>query len=44
MDNTPSVNIYKVLARLFNTPYINIAWAIRSGLEYLKDLKVVGTF
>ena len=44
IDNTPLVNIYKVLIRLFNTPYINIVWAIKNGLEYLKDLNIAETF
>jgi len=43
-QNTPLVNIREALTRLFNTFYTNIAWAIRSGLEYLKDLNIVGTF
>ena len=44
IDNTPLVNPYKVLAYLFNTSYTNIAWVIRNGLKYLKDLNIVGTF
>ena len=44
IDNTPLVNPYKVLARLFNTSYTNIAWAIRNGPKYLKDLNITGTF
>jgi len=44
MDNTLLANTRKVLACLFNTFYPNIAWAIRSGPEYPKDLKVAGTF
>jgi hypothetical protein len=43
-DNALLVNFYKVLACLFNTSYINIAWAIRNGPEYLKDLNMAGTF
>ena len=44
IDNTPLANTHKALACLFNTSHPNIAWAIRSGLEYPKDLKVAGTF
>jgi hypothetical protein len=44
IDNAPLVNPYKVLACLFNTSYINIAWAIKNGFKYLKDLNIVGTF
>jgi len=43
-QNTPLVNIREALTRLFNTSYTNIAWVIRSGLEYPKDLNIVGTF
>ena len=43
IDNTLLVNPREALARLFNT-YTNIAWAIRNGLEYLKDFDVAGTF
>jgi hypothetical protein len=44
IDNAPLANFYEVLACLFNISYINIAWAIRNGPEYLKDLDVAGTF
>jgi hypothetical protein len=44
IDNAPMVNPYKVLARLLDTSYTNIAWAIRNGLKYLKDLDIAGTF
>jgi hypothetical protein len=44
IDNAPLVNLYEVLACLFNTSYINIAWVIRNGFEYLKDLNVAGIF
>ena len=44
IDNTPLINIREALACLFNTSHPNIAWVIRSGLEYPKDLKVAGTF
>ena len=44
MDKALLVNTRKVLTRLFKTPYTNIAWAIKSGLEYPKDLNVAGTF
>jgi hypothetical protein len=44
IDNAPLVNPYKVLICLFNISYTNIAWAIRNGLEYLKDLNMAGTF
>jgi len=43
-QNTLLANIHKALARLFNTFYTNIAWTIKSGLEYPKDLNIVGTF
>jgi len=43
-QNTPLANIHEALARLFNTSYTNIAWAIRSGPEYPKDLNMAGTF
>jgi len=43
-QNTPLANIYKALAYLFNTSYTNITWTIRSGLEYPKNLNMVGTF
>ena len=43
-QNTLSANTRKALARLFNTSYTNIAWTIRSGLEYPKDLNMAGTF
>ena len=44
IDNTPLVNPYKVLARFFNTFYINITWVIRNGFKYLKDFNIAGTF
>jgi hypothetical protein len=44
IDNAPLANPHEVLARLFNTFYINIAWVIRNGPEYLKDLNVAGIF
>jgi len=44
MDNTPLTNLREVLAYLFNTSYTYIAWAIRNGLEYPKDLNMAGTF
>jgi hypothetical protein len=44
IDNAPLANPYEALARLFDTFYTNIAWAIRNGPEYLKDLNVAGTF
>ena len=44
MDNTLLANIYKVLTYLFNTPYFNIVWVIRNGLEYLKDFNMTKTF
>ena len=43
-DNTLPVNLCEVLARLFNTSYINIAWAIKNGPKYLKDFNIVETF
>ena len=44
IDNAPLVNLYKTLTCLFDTSYINIAWVIRNGLKYLKDLNIAGTF
>jgi hypothetical protein len=44
IDNALLANPYKALARLFNTSYTNIAWAIRNSLKYLKDLNMAGTF
>jgi hypothetical protein len=44
IDNALLANPYKALARLFNTSYTNIAWAIRNGPEYLKDLNMAKTF
>jgi len=44
MDNTPSTNLRKALAYLFDTSYTHIAWAIRNGPEYPEDLNVAGTF
>ena len=43
-DNVPLVNPYEALARLLNTSYTNIAWAIRNGPKYLKDFNMVKTF
>jgi len=44
IDNTLLANIREALACLFNTSHPNIAWAIRSGPEYPKNLKAAGTF
>jgi hypothetical protein len=44
INNTLLANPYKALARLFNTFYTNIAWAIRNGPKYLKDFNIAGTF
>jgi hypothetical protein len=44
MDNTPLANICEALICLFNTSYAYIAWAIKSSLEYPKDLNVAETF
>jgi hypothetical protein len=44
IDNAPLANPYKALARLLDTSYTNIAWAIRNGFKYPKDLNIVGTF
>jgi hypothetical protein len=44
IENTPLVNPHEALACLFNTSYINIAWVIKNGPEYLKDLNIAGTF
>jgi hypothetical protein len=44
IDNALLANPYKVLARLFNTFYTNIAWVIRNSPKYLKDLNIAGTF
>jgi hypothetical protein len=44
IDNAPLVNSYEALTRLLNTSYTNIAWAIKNGPKYLKDLNMAGTF
>jgi hypothetical protein len=44
INNAPLVNPYKVLTRLLNIFYTNIAWAIRNSPKYLKDLNITGTF
>jgi len=44
IDNTPSTNLHEALACLFNTSHTHIAWAIRNGPEYPKDLNMAGTF
>jgi len=44
MDNTPSTNLREALACLFDTSHTYIAWAIRNGPEYPKDLNMAGTF
>ena len=44
INNALLVNSYKALARLLNTFYTNIAWVIRNGPKYLKDLNIAGTF
>ena len=44
IDNAPLANPCKALTRPFDIFYINIAWAIRNGLKYLKDLNIVKTF
>jgi hypothetical protein len=44
IDNALLANPYKTLARLLDTFYINIAWAIRNSSEYPKDLNIAGTF
>ena len=44
IDNAPLVNFCEALAYFFNTSYINIAWVIKNGPKYLKDLNIAGTF
>jgi len=44
MDNTSLTNTCEALAYSFDTSHTNIAWAIRNGPEYPKDLNVAGTF
>jgi hypothetical protein len=44
IDNTLLANPREALTRLFNTFYTNIAWVIRNGPKYLKDLNMAGTF
>jgi hypothetical protein len=44
IDNALLANPHEALACLLDTFYTNIAWAIRNGPEYLKDLNVAGTF
>ena len=40
IDNAPLANPREALARLLDTSYTNITWAIRNGLKYLKDLNM----
>ena len=44
IDNILLANPYEVLTHLFNISYTNIAWVIRNGPKYLKDLNIVKTF
>jgi len=44
MDNTLLINLREALACLFNISHTYIAWVIRNGLEYPKDLNMAGTF
>jgi len=44
IDDAPLANPREALACLLNTSYTNIAWAIRNGPKYLKDLNMAGTF
>jgi len=44
IDNTPLMNLREALAYLFDTSHTYIAWVIRNGPEYPKDLNVAGTF
>ena len=44
IDNALLVNPREALAYFFNSFYINIAWVIRNGFKYLKDLNIVETF
>ena len=44
IDNALLANPREAFTRLFDTSYTNIAWAIRNGLKYLKDLNMAGTF
>ena len=44
INNAPLVNPHEALTRLLDISYINITWAIRNGLKYLKDLNIAGTF
>jgi hypothetical protein len=44
IDNAPLANPYKALARLLDTSYTNIAWAIGNSPKYLKDFNIAGTF
>ena len=44
IDNVLLVNPREALARLLDTSYTNIAWVIRNGPKYLKDLNIAGTF
>ena len=44
IDNALPTNPREALARLLNTSYTNIAWAIRNSPKYLEDLNIVGIF
>ena len=44
IDNALLANLYKTLTYFFNAFYTNIAWAIRNGFKYLKDLNIIKTF
>ena len=44
IDNALLANPREALARLFNTSYTNITWAIRNGPKYPKDLNMAETF
>jgi hypothetical protein len=44
IDNALLANPHKALTCLLDISYTNIAWAIRNGPEYLKDLNMAGTF
>ena len=44
INNTLLANSCEVLARFLDASYINIAWAIRNGPKYLKDLNIARTF
>ena len=44
IDNALLANPCEALTRLLDASYTNIAWAIKNGLKYPKDLNITETF